>query len=81
MEKNKFNEDLQINTLKWYLEEDGIIDNFEYIFYQKMYYPHMMDILLEENGLKIQQKIGDWDNSDMNEESVMQIYICKKGLK
>lgn len=78
IEKNKFNEDSQINSLKWYLEEDGIINSPGYAFYQKMYYPHMMDILLDESGFTIERKIGDWDNSVMHEDSVMQIYICKK---
>ena len=78
METNQFNQDTQINELTWYLEKDGNIISDEYHFSQKMYYPHSMDILFEEAGLNIEQKMGDYDGSVMNQESEMQIYVCSK---
>jgi len=44
----------------------------------RMFYPHVMDILLGEAGLKIIKKMGDYDGSPMDEESGMQIYVCGK---
>ena len=44
----------------------------------RMYYPHMMDILLGDNGFMIEEKYGDWDRSLIDENSPMQIYICRK---
>jgi hypothetical protein len=43
-----------------------------------MFYPHTMDLLFENSGLMIKDKLGDYDGSCMNQDSDMQIYICKK---
>jgi len=43
-----------------------------------MFYPFTMYILLIKAGLKIIKKLGDYDGSPMDEESVMQIYVFKK---
>ena len=78
METNQFNQDTQVNDLAWYLEKDGDIISDEYHFSQKMYYPHSMDILFEEAGFNVEQKMGDYHGSPMNQESEMQIYVCSK---
>ena len=76
MEKNVFDEENQINSLTWYLESDGVLSDKPYFFQQRMYYPHMMDILFEQSGLKVLEKFGDWDRSVLEETSPLQIYIC-----
>ena len=38
----------------------------------------MQNILLNKTGLKIIKKLGDYDGTPMDEESGMQIYVCKK---
>lgn len=78
MEKNTFDEATQINHLTWQLERDGNLDNEKYQFSMRMFYPHMMDILLSDAGLRITEKMGDYDGSPMDEESGMQIYVCAK---
>lgn len=78
LEKNIYEESTSINTLFWNLEVDGIIQPETYIFKQKMYYPHEMDILFESSNLKIKEKLGSYDGSKMNESSSLQIYICGK---
>ena len=75
-EKNVFDEENQINSLTWYLESDGVLSDKPYFFQQRMYYPHMMDILFEQSGLKVLEKFGDWDRSVLEETSPLQIYIC-----
>ena len=42
----------------------------------KMFYPHEMDILLDNSGLVIKNKIGDYEGSPMNKKSGIQIYVC-----
>jgi hypothetical protein len=37
-----------------------------------------MDILISSAGLAINEKFGDYDSTSMDEESGMQIYVCKK---
>ena len=44
----------------------------------RMYYPHEMDLLLCETGFNIQKKVGDYEGSQMDYNSDMQIYICNK---
>ena len=78
MGENSYDEFTQINNITWYVEHDGIISKEKYNYNMRMYYPHMMDLLINESGLIIEEKYGDWDNSPLNEYSPMQIYICKK---
>ncbi len=78
MEKNDFDQKTQINELTWYLEKNGVLQKENYNFSQRMYYPHMMDLLFDYSGLKIKEKLGDYDGSPMDSNSEMQIYICEK---
>ena len=78
MEKNNFDQKTQINKLTWYLEKNGTLQKEKYDFSQRMYYPHMMDLLFEFSGLKIKEKLGNYDGSPMDSDSEMQIYICEK---
>ena len=78
MENNNYDENSSINTLFWYLEIDGVLQEKKYSFKQKMYYPHEMDILFENSSLNIMEKLGSYNGSKMNDSSTMQIYICEK---
>ena len=77
MEKNSFDDETQINSLTWQLEIDGNLSEETYSFKQRMYYPHKMDLLFQETGFSIQEKFGDWEMNPLDEESPLQIYICK----
>ena len=78
MGENNYDEFTQINNITWYVEYDGIISKEKYNYNMRMYYPHMMDLLINESGLIIEEKYGNWDNSPLDDYSPMQIYICKK---
>jgi len=78
METNDFNDETHVNHLTWRLERDGNLETEEYQFKMRMFYPHVMDILLSDSGLRIKEKMGDYDGSPMDEESGMQIYVCEK---
>ena len=77
MERNSFDDETQINSLTWQLEIDGDLSDETYSFKQRMYYPHKMDLLFQETGFSIQEKFGDWEMNPLDEESPLQIYICK----
>ena len=78
METNSYNQETEINRLTWFLEKDGKLQPEKYSFKMRMFYPHTMDLLFENSGLMIKDKLGDYDGSCMNQDSDMQIYICKK---
>ena len=78
MEHNTYDENTLINSITWSIECDGLLSGETYTFKQRMYYPHMMDILLNENGFLIKEKYGGWDRSPLDEDNPLQIYICRK---
>ena len=78
MESNEFDQETQVNSLTWRLERDGELDLDKYTYSMRMFYPHVMDILISRAGLVIKDKFGNYDGSSMDEESRMQIYVCKK---
>ena len=77
MERNSYDDETQINSLTWQLEIDGKLSDETYSFKQRMFYPHKMHLLFQESGFSVQEKFGDWDMNPMDEESPLQIYICK----
>ena len=77
MERNSYNDETQINSLTWQLEIDGKQSDEIYCFKQRMFYPHKMHLLFQESGFSVNEKFGDWDMNPMDEESPLQIYICK----
>ena len=77
MERNSYDDETQINSLTWQLEIDGKLSDETYSFKQRMFYPHKMHLLLQESGFTVNEKFGDWDMNPMDEESPLQIYICK----
>jgi len=77
LEKNSYDDETQINSLTWQLEINGKLSDETYSFKQRMFYPHKMHLLFQESGFSVQEKFGDWDMNPLNEESPLQIYICK----
>ena len=77
MERNSYDDETQINSLTWQLEIDGKLSDETYSFKQRMFYPHKMHLLFQESGFTVNEKFGDWDMNPMDEESPLQIYICK----
>ena len=77
LEKNSYDDETQINSLTWQLEINGKLSDETYSFKQRMFYPHKMHLLFQESGFIVQEKFGDWDMNPMDEESPLQIYICK----
>ena len=78
LETNDYDSESQINKLTWYIEKNGKMDWKKYNYSMRMFYPHEMDILFQEQGFIIEDKFGDYDLSPFDEESGMQIYLCRK---
>ncbi len=76
MEKNQYDPDSQINNLIWFIERDGELELEEYNYSMRMFYPQEMDILLFESGFFIEEKFGDYDQSPLDPDSGLQIYVC-----
>ena len=78
LETNDYDPGTQINKLIWYVEKNGKMDLKKYNYSMRMFYPHEMDILFQEQGFIIEDKFGDYDLSPFDQESGMQIYLCRK---
>ena len=78
LEKNDYDPKTQINKLTWYIEKNGKMDSKKYNYGMRMFYPHEMDILFQEQGFIIEDKFGDYDLSPFDQDSGMQIYLCRK---
>ena len=78
LERNDYNSDSQINHLTWYIEKDGKLGSVKYNYSMRMFYPHEMDLLFQESGFIIEDKFGDYDLSPFDQDSDMQIYLCRK---
>ena len=78
LETNDYDPGTQINKLTWYIEKNGKMDLKKYNYSMRMFYPHEMDILFQEEGFIIEDKFGDYDLSPLGQERDMQIYICRK---
>ena len=78
LERNDYNSDSQINHLTWYIEKDGKLSSVKYKYSMRMFYPHEMDLLFQESGFIIEDKFGDYDLSPFDQDSDMQIYLCKR---
>ena len=78
LETNDYDPESQINKLTWYIEKNGKMSLKKYNYSMRMFYPHEMDILFQEQGFIIEDKFGDYDLSPFDQESSMQIYLCRK---
>jgi SAM-dependent methyltransferase len=68
----------QISHIEWYHTCKGASKPDIYEFDLHMIYPDKMDRLLTDAGFVIKHKFGDYDESTLNPESQLQIYLCGK---
>jgi SAM-dependent methyltransferase len=67
-----------INKITWFYNTPSQTDDKIYSFTMRMYFPDTMNRLLIDSGFTIQNMIGKHDFSDFQEDSELQIYICKR---
>ena len=77
-EKNKYDPQTEINHITWfaYYEGEAEPDIFDYYLY--MILPERSQRLLKDTGFIIKNIFGDYDENPFNENSKLQIYICRR---
>lgn len=75
-ETNLYDEETEVNHLTWFLFRDRKKDPKPYSFDLRLFYPDTMDRLITDAGLAIYEKLGDYENNPLSEDSALQIYIC-----
>ena len=75
-ETNDYNPESGQNKITWYYSLPGKPDFLVYDFTMRMLYPDTMDRLLSEAGFRIEAKWGDYEETPMDAESALQIYVA-----
>tara|TARA_S200000501_G_scaffold67635_2_gene59152 strand:+ start:34507 stop:35235 length:729 start_codon:yes stop_codon:yes gene_type:complete len=78
MEENNYDEEKQINHIKWYLKRNNKIERESYNFDFRLFFPHQIDIFFSECNLVIKKKSSDIYGTPISEKSLVQIYECGK---
>mgnify|MGYP000061785115 FL=1 len=73
-----YDSDSGINRITWFYNTPSQADDKIYNFSMRMYFPDTMNRLLIDSGFTIQNMIGKHDFSEFQEDSELQIYICKQ---
>lgn len=77
-ETSVYDPDSGINKITWFYNTPTKTDDKIYSFTMRMYFPDTMNRLIVDSGLTIQKMMGKHDFSDFQEDSELQIYICKQ---
>ena len=75
-ETNAYDPESGLNKITWYYSMPERPDFLVYDFMMSMYFPDTMDRLLSEAGFLIETKWGDYEETPMDEESALQIYVA-----
>ena len=71
----KYDKATDIMKVKWIYYSENKAEE-EYQFTMRMYYPDTMNRLITDAGLHINNLWGDYQFSEFNESSELQIYEC-----
>ena len=77
-ETSVYDSDSGINKITWFYNTPTKTDDKVYSFTMRMYFPDTMNRLLIDSGFTIQNMLGKHDFSAFQEDSELQIYICKQ---
>ena len=80
-QKSKFDEESEINQIRWLFDRGKGREQDEYKFDMRMIYPDTMDRLLMDSGFTIEEKWGNYDGDPFDETSFLQLYICSKNME
>ena len=75
-ETNDYDPESGLNKITWYYSLPGKPDFLVYDFMMRMLYPDTMDRLLSEAGFRIEAKWGDYEETPLDAESALQIYVA-----
>lgn len=78
-ENNVYDPATQINTVRLYFTmPDGSTGQHNLVC--RMWFPQEIDAIVEYNGLEIEKKYGNYDESPFRGDSPKQIVICRKAI-
>jgi len=66
----------QLMHLTWFYEIDGEVREREWTI--RVWFPKEVEAIIKYNGLEIEHRYGDFDESPMTNNSAQQILVCKK---
>lgn len=66
----------QINHINWHYKNQYINEKHTVNFTMRQFFPQELDYLFTTNGFQIEQKFGNFDESDFNGKSPKQIIIA-----
>jgi hypothetical protein len=66
----------QINHLQWHYKNQFMKEEETVSFTMRQFFPKEFDFLFELNGFRIEQKFGDFDESEFMSSSPKQIVIA-----
>ncbi len=75
MQSNKYDRKSQVNNIKFELNMEGEISFQE--TQMRMIFPQELNMLLKFQGFEIIKKFGTWKRESFEENSFLQIVICK----
>ena len=76
-ENSFYDEETQINYLKWFFEKEGEEESIEN-WSQRVYYPKELEYIVQFCGFEIVDKFGDFDFTPFENDSETQILVLKK---
>jgi SAM-dependent methyltransferase len=76
LETNVYDTVSQINRIKW-VYKTGKFEEVEKELNMRIFYPKELDALVQLNGLDIEAKFGNFDESPFNSDSPKQIMVCR----
>ncbi len=66
----------QINHIRWHYKTYEMIEEETVAFTMRQFFPQEFDALFMSNGFKIEQKFGDFEESDFTRDSPKQIIVA-----
>lgn len=67
----------QINHIRWHYKNQYDKEERTVEFFMRQYFPQELDYLFQSNGFSIEEKYGDFDESNFSRKSKRQILVTK----
>jgi len=66
----------QINRIQWHYFINGIFDSVQDLD-MRLFFPQELDAYLQWSGFTIMHKFGSFEETEFNDTSDKQIFVCK----
>lgn len=68
----------QINHIEWFYLDETSGEEEAFSFAMRQFYPQEADALLAYNGFVVEQKYGDYHETEFSSASAKQLIVCRK---